>query len=111
MTLRQNIRRALMMPCTSDILGHFRATGFGLTQRTAHRARFGRLLDVLLELRHGTQTNAAKLARLFRCTPKSIQRDLDYLRAEGFAIDWDDRKQTYRLEDASRHPWLTQGTR
>jgi hypothetical protein len=107
MTLRANIRRALVTPCRCDILRHFIAPRF--VPATTHRRRLGRVLDVLMELRGAPETNASKLAKIFRCTPKSIQRDLDYLRSEGFAIAWDHDKQTYRLEDSDRHPWLTKG--
>lgn len=107
MTLRDNIRRAISTPCRTDILRHFLAPRF--VPATTYRRRLGRLLDVLMELRGTRETNATKLAKIFGCSTKSIQRDLDYLRSEGFAIHWDHDKQTYRLEEASRHPWLTQG--
>jgi hypothetical protein len=106
MTLRNNIRRALRTPCTTDILRHFIQPVRAMGCAGVSRNTFSRLNDVLLELRSGKTTNATKLAREFRSSTKSIQRDLHFLRAEGFAITWDASANSYRLADSDNHPWL-----
>lgn len=107
MTLRDNIRRALRTPCNTDILRHFIAPADPATRHRGQcRTTYGRLQDVLLELRSGKPVNCRRLAKLFGVTEKSAYRDIKFLRDEGFGISWDAQANTYRLADCSNHPWL-----
>jgi predicted DNA-binding transcriptional regulator YafY len=70
--------------------------------RLPTRPALVRLARILNEIRDGRTPNASTLARKLEVKPRTIQRDLDYLRDQlGAPIDYDPRRRGYFTTDPS----------
>jgi len=70
--------------------------------RLPTRPALVRLARILIEIRDGRTPNASTLARTLEVTPRTIQRDLDYLRDQlGAPIDYDPKRRGYFTTDPS----------
>lgn len=97
--LRQSIARALRAECFADIL---RLTSPSPCTRFA----YARLQDILRVLRSGDRCTAVSLARAARTSPKTIHRDLNFMRRQGLKIQFDRGEHTYQLDRTQNHPWF-----
>lgn len=70
------------------------------------RPAFARLQYLLARLRDGREYNCSTLAREANTSTKTAQRDIEFLRTQGFRIEYDRAHWTYRLDPSCRHPWL-----
>ena len=96
MTLRENIRRALIADCNTDFLRVHR----WLMAQSAwpeKRATFARLMKMVLWFSEGKTFNCSDLARDFHISTKTAHRDIIFLRDQlAVPIRWDAGSHVYR---------------
>ena len=90
-TLRSNIRRALTAPCNLNLNPFLKPVHVGV------REAWGRLSNLIALLKTGEAFNAQKISRLVHRCPKTVHRDLDFLRKSGVKIEFDFSAKTFRL--------------
>lgn len=103
MKLRENIRRALRTECRADFLHLLRA------RRVCNenpRHVFGRLQNILANLKFGQHFNASSLARAMSTSTKTAHRDIAALKEMGVRFHYDFANHSFKLDHEQTLPWL-----
>ena len=61
---------------------------------------------IMIQLLDGRQITSSSVAEKFECSPKTVFRDIEYLRCQiDVPIEWDSRSHSFTL--SSEIPWKT----
>jgi HTH domain len=92
-TRRAAIRKALTTPCRLDLTPFLNAgKKFGIS-----RPAWSRLQNLLAVLKTGENFNSSSLAKILKLNPKTIHRDIVFLRGQGLKINFDHLKNSFQL--------------